>query len=312
MPLKGSDANRKPDLLLLPASIAKSSKDLDWRDVIVLGEIKYRRTATAMKKSYTEAVGKTALLLYAQDGRHSAPFLRMLGHHIILTFFDRGGSLSTAAFDIHKNPEVFLRILLGVSTAPMAKLGFDETVFWDPSEKKKALIAWRGESGGDNKDNPHILLEHLIFISDALHGRGTTVWAGSMKESSTSQQPRRRVVLKDSWIDPLRKFTEGGMLARLNDANVEGVPLLLNEQQVQGPHPSRTDVKMNMSTHFLRTLLSVSYNRPSYQLRVLSRLLTEPFGVSITSFSSLAELLVAFIDYVSSVSLLVRASRLHC
>ena len=67
-PLKGSDANRKPDLVLVPADIADDkSRPLDWRDVSVVGEMKIRRTTNAMKKSYIEVAGKTALLLYAQD-----------------------------------------------------------------------------------------------------------------------------------------------------------------------------------------------------------------------------------------------------
>ena len=106
-PLQGSDANRKPDLILLPADVTSSSKPLDWRDVSAVGEMKINKSPNTVKSSYIEAAGKTALLLYAQDGRHSAPCLRLLGHHIILTFFDRGGSLSTVPIDINQHPEVF-------------------------------------------------------------------------------------------------------------------------------------------------------------------------------------------------------------
>ena len=252
-PLKGSDVNRKPDLILLPASIAtsESSKVLDWRDVSAFGEIKNRSAPDTLKKSFIKVAGKTALLFYAQDGRHSAPCLRILGHHIVLTFFDRGGSLSTAPFDIHENPEVFLRILLGISMAPKANIGFDETVFWDEEKKKMVLVAWKWDGENYENDNPVVSLDQLIFISDALHSHGTTVWASSMK--GPTQKSRRQVVIKDSWIDPLCKFTEGNILARLNDANVEGIPQLIHEQQVQGPHPSRaiSRAKVNMSTHFL-------------------------------------------------------------
>ena len=171
----------------MPVSIANSSKDLDWRDVVVFGEIKSKKTPDTLKRSYIKITGKTALLLYAQDGRHSAPSLPIVGHHIILTFFGWGGSVSTAAFNIHENPEVFLCILLGVSTASMADIGFDEMVFWDGCEKKRALVAWKA-SKGDDKDNPLLFLEQLIFISDALHGRGTMVWAALMKDP-TSQKP---------------------------------------------------------------------------------------------------------------------------
>ena len=112
-------------------------------------------------------------------------------------------------------------------------------------------------------------------------------------------KPPCQIVVKDSWIDPLRKFTEGSILAKLNKASVEGIPKLIHEQQVQGPHPLRLDSKVNQSTHFLQTLLS-HIKVPSYHVRVLSRLLMEPLGQRIFDFSSLVELLVAFINYVLS------------
>lgn len=66
---------------------------------------------------------------------------------------------------------------------------------------------------------------------------------------------------------------EGGILAKLNEAGIRGVPKLLHKQQVQGPHPSHSDIKANQSTHFLRTLLS-NINIPGH-IHVLSCLLME-------------------------------------
>ncbi|KAI6162382.1 hypothetical protein EDD17DRAFT_1757518 [Pisolithus thermaeus] len=235
----------------------------------------------------------------------------MLGHYIVLTFFDQGGSLLTAVFDIHNNPDVFLHILLGISTAPIETIGFNETVFWDHDDKKKkVLVVWKGSSSKDNKGNPTVSLEQLIFISDMLHSHGTTIWASSMKDP-TSPTAQRQIIVKDSWIDPLWKFTEGSMLAKLNDVNVEGVPWLIHEQQVQGPHPSRAKMKVNMSMHFLHRLVSQSGGH-QYQLCVLSCLLTEPLRIQVMAFSSLMQLLIAFLDYVQiHKDAIVKAKVLH-
>ena len=182
-----------------------------------------------MKKSYTKIAGKTTLLLYAQDGRHSTPCLQILGHSIVLTFFDRGGSLSTSAIDINQQPEEFLRILVSLSCACPDHLGFDETIIWEKDGRKRVLIAWHG----DPTEAGEVVLDKIIFISDALHGRGTTVWAGWLyPPSSQPQQEPRQIVVKDSWIDPLRKYMEGNILARLNEASVKGVPKFIHEQQV--------------------------------------------------------------------------------
>ena len=175
---------------------------------------------------------------------------------------------------------------------PLCHIGFDETVISEAGGKKCVLVAWTGDLVGNV-----VVMDSLLFISDTLHGRGTTVWAVLMH--SPNLKPPHWIVVKDSWIDPLRKYTEGRILAKLNKAGVKGVPKLIHEQQVQGPHPSHPDSKVNQSTHFFRMLLS-HIKVSSYHVHVLSWLLTEPLGQRILDFSSLAELLVAFIDYVLS------------
>jgi len=195
------------------------------------------------------------------------------------------------------NQKKFLHILVGLSCACPDHLGFDESILWEKDGKKHVLVAWHGDPADSAGE---VVLDKIIFISDALHGCGTTIWAGLLYPlSSQPRQEPRQIVVKDSWINPPQKFTEGSILAKLNEAGVRGVPKLLHKQQVTGPHPSHPNIKVNRSTHFLRTLLS-DISIPSYHIRVLSRLLTEPLGKWLMDFSSLAELLVAFIDYVLS------------
>ena len=76
-------------------------------------------------------------------------------------------------------------------------------------------------------------MNHVLFISDMLHGHGTTIWTALMH--SDLQKAPCRIMVKDSWIDPLQKFTEDGILAQLNKAGVKGMPKLIHKQQVQGP-----------------------------------------------------------------------------
>ena len=235
----------------------------------------------------------------------------MLGTSIYLTIFDRGGSLSTAGFDIHCHPDVFLRILIGVSSGPLSTLGFDTSIQWRTvcrDEKqhnvKQVVIARNGQPPCT------IELTRVLFISDNLHGRGTTVWegvlleplaftgeGGEQKRSKPTAGQEETVIVKDSWIDPLRKYTEGMILSMLNDKGVEGVPRFVHEQQVETYHPqSRPNNVMvvNNSTHTLHSAVTDHF----YYLRVLCRTITTPVGVSIAEFSCLGELLVAFLDYI--------------
>lgn len=278
----------------------------DWRDVLVVGEIKSQMNSETSKASFKDIAGKISVMLNAQDGRHGAPALQMLGSEISLIFFDRGGSVETNSTDIHTDPEIFLQILLGLSRASLSQLGFDSSVLLDAVGNKRALVARKGGS-----ETTEVAIENILFISDVLHGRGTTVWSGSMDLQNSEAQSegrdptRTRVVIKDCWIDPLRKYTEGSILATLNAAGITGVPEIVNEEQVRGPHPTLQTNIFNNSTHLLRASLPSGVNLKAnkhscYQLRVLSRLLTTPVGLEILQLDSLAGLLVAFIDYVLS------------
>ncbi|KAF8836972.1 hypothetical protein BDN67DRAFT_1014227 [Paxillus ammoniavirescens] len=327
-PLKGGDASRKPDLIsLLPGGEA------DWRHLATFGEVKNRSGPDTQKASYIKIAGKMWCLLYAQDSCHSVPCIHMLRPEIFLTIFDCGGLISTSGFDINKSPMDFLRILIGLSTAPRHSLGFDEMIQWvsslnDPNDqvgqiKKLTILV---------KSIPHdIELTELIFLSDTLHGRRTTVWGGRTRQAPDlddeaggkeregkgkgmergrgrekgkerereKEEKADEVVVKDSWIDPLRKYTEGMILGKLNNEGAAGVPTLVHEQQVKGPLASPKSwpgAKINHSTHNICSL--IGRIDKFYYLRVMSRFVTTPVGLPVTDFLCCAELLVAFLNYV--------------
>ena len=122
------------------------------------------------------------------------------------------------------------------------------------------------------------------------------MWSGKV----TFDEEEQDVVVKDSWVDPLQRYTEGQILKMLEMAGVKGVPILVHKQQVQTQHPV-TRESINHSTHILRTLLGLS-SQPLYYLRVLSHLVSRPRGYPIFDFSSLSELLVGLVDCLCGAS----------
>ena len=107
-------------------------------------------------------------------------------------------------------------------------------------------------------------------------------------------------MVKELWIDPLRKYTEGMILHILEQHGIKGVPTLVSKQQVKTPHqdPECSHIMVNQSTHFL--LLALPHNPFTFHLWVLSHLVSQPLGKLILEFSSLGELLVVFLDYFIS------------
>ena len=130
----------------------------------MFGEMKSKMDSETSKASLIEIAGKTSVLLYAQDGRHAAPSIRILGSIINVTFFDRGGSLQTEFVDMQSKPDIFLHILVGLAKAMFSQLGFDISLL-DDAGNKHVLVAWDG-----GKELREITIENLIIISDIMHG----------------------------------------------------------------------------------------------------------------------------------------------
>ncbi|KAI9569117.1 hypothetical protein HD554DRAFT_657745 [Boletus coccyginus] len=154
----------------------------------------------------------------------------------------------------------------------------------------------RGEIIDKDGDLRKIWPRSVLDVSDSLCGRGTAVWEGEM-DSMSGDANEPRVVVKDSWTDPLRKYTEGMNLHILEQHQIEGVPTLVSEQQVKTSlrDSDRLHTAVNHSTHFLRSALP---RGSVFDLRILSRLISRPVCKLILEFSSLGELLVAYLDYV--------------
>ncbi|KAG6373554.1 hypothetical protein JVT61DRAFT_6197 [Boletus reticuloceps] len=141
-----------------------------------------------------------------------------------------------------------------------------------------------------------IWLRSVLDISDSLGGRGMTVWEGVL-ESESDDVDGPQVVVKDSWIDPLRKSTEGMILHRLKKYQIEGVPMLISEEHVKKSlrDSEHLDMTVNHSTHFLRSALPQD---SVFDLRILSHLVSRPVGKLTVEFSSLGELLIAYLDHI--------------
>ena len=172
------DATRKPDV-----SCWFNKSQFDWRHLTTFAEVKNCGGKANEKSSYIETAGKASCLLYAQDGHHAVPCIRILSSRIYFKIFDCGRSLSTCSYDINCFPWEFLHILIGVSCAPNNTLRFDMSILWwegcdgqPPSLKELKFM----------KDNITYIvkLTKVLFISDNINGWGTMVWQGCKTEAS--------------------------------------------------------------------------------------------------------------------------------
>ncbi|KAI6041970.1 hypothetical protein EDC04DRAFT_2601275 [Pisolithus marmoratus] len=179
----------------------------------------------------------------------------------------------------------FVHILIGVTTASNEILGFNTSIAWEWQQCNSKAVGVKSLDIHAGSIDLAIELNRVLFISNNLFGQGTTVWGGMIRNMQA--KTREPVVMKDLWIDPLWKYTEGRILSILNMHKIKGVPTLI----------SNVNSLVNSSTY----------------LQVLSHIVTQPIGDLITEFSCLGKLLIAFLDYVVAHKNAVRVAQiLHC
>ena len=157
---------RKPDL----SCWLSPGEEFDWRHLASFAEVKNRGGKDNEKSSYIETAGKASCLLYAQDGQHATPCIRILGSEIFLTVFDCGGSVSTCSYDINRCPREFLHILIGITSAPNNILGFDISINWFPMERDGKVVHVKELKIKKGTTTYTVELTKILFILDNLCG----------------------------------------------------------------------------------------------------------------------------------------------
>ena len=167
----------------------------------------------------------------------------------------------------------------------------------DPNDKQPPMIniegKWRKWLKIVDKEGHvcKIWLKKILSISESLIGQRLIVWEGVIDSDIPGAEA---VTIRNSWINSLRKYIKGMIFHILAQNDVEDVSMLLTKQQVKIQHHT---METNLSTHFIQPRLYHIHSLDNH-LQVLACLITHSIGILIVNFSSLGELLFAFLDYI--------------
>lgn len=143
----------------------------------------------------------------AQDSRRFIVGLTLCGSIMRLWEFDRAGGIASLPFDINKDGQQFVSVVLGCLWMNDEQLGFDPTI--RSSEGKRFIEIVR------DGHPERLILDGLMKRAPCVAGRATTCWKAHC-EGDESKTP---LVIKDSWQYPERG--EEGLLLR--EATEKGV-----------------------------------------------------------------------------------------
>jgi hypothetical protein len=206
--LSGTEARRQLDLFIKPRTDTADTKH-DWKDVRVIGE--HRVSNNEWRAKFLQVGRYVRDVFSVQPTRRFVHAFTLLGTMMELWVFDRSGPYSSGSFDIHKEPEKFIRAIIGYALMSNEELGLDNSI--ERSRNDTFITITEDRTGRKRK----ILLEQQpMVVHKAIVCRGTTCF----------RSKDLKHVVKLSWPSDLRP-PEAGYLRRARDHGVEGVAKLL-------------------------------------------------------------------------------------
>ncbi|KAG9236064.1 hypothetical protein BJ875DRAFT_541575 [Amylocarpus encephaloides] len=171
--------------------------------------------------SPNKALGGSDTDRYAREVFGSQPERRFIsgfticGSIIRLWIFDRSGTYSSEKFDIHKEPERFIRVIAGYTLMTDAELGLNTFIKHDSNGKYIVV-----------RDVRISLEDKPIFSTKAIVCRGTTCYRGRRGDSTEWEN-----VVKFAWPSDKRE-REGELLKLAKERGVTNIAMWFSHEQI--------------------------------------------------------------------------------
>ncbi|TRM59115.1 hypothetical protein BD626DRAFT_462824 [Schizophyllum amplum] len=252
---------------------------LQWSDVLCDIQIvpHVDRMPEAVRRLVTLSSG-AANTFATQEDRLFHIGLAFAGDTVQLACYDRAGRVLSAAHNIHDNPVIFARMVMGLALLDKSYGGKDISTL--TRDGRRFVFV-----GGLEYE-----IVETLSINKDIRGRGTTCWRCRRTDSDQD------FVIKNAWADKRRALTEGDFLNIA--ASLDGVGKLVCGETVLRPdgQPHTTTV--------LRDALKGSSERcailsqiPQLELR---RFVLRPYARPLEEFISKDELLSVFRDAIQA------------
>ena len=213
--LRGSEADRKLDIFLTPANAVLPDGEHDWSNVLAIGEHKQNPDEDRSTKTLVQLAGYTREVFGSQPERRFVPSFTICGSVMRLWVFDRSGPYSSEKFDIHKEPERFVKVIAGYALMTDAELGLNTFIKCDRTGKYVVVARARISL----EDKP-------IASTKAIVCRGTTCYRGRRGDSM-----EWGYVVKFAWPSDKRQ-REGRLLKLARERGVTGVAKWFHYEQI--------------------------------------------------------------------------------
>ena len=241
--LVGGEAKRQIDLFVKPNNGELSKAMHDWKDVQVIGELK---ESNKDKKATLLQISRYVRDVFSvQPTRRYIHAFALCGHEMRAWVFDRSGPYSSTAFDIHKEPERFIRTIAAYVVMSDEELGLD--TFIERYNANCFITVVEDATGQKRKlqlDSSPITYQRAIVC------RGTSCFRAKTLGSKNLQY-----VAKFSWVSDKRR-PEADLLGLARERGVEGIANLFGHDQITSIAEMRDELTFGKPHAFRNITLS--------------------------------------------------------
>jgi Fungal protein kinase len=250
--LVGLEAKRQLDLLVKRRTCAEKSKH-DWKDVLVIGE--HQASTRDWKAKFFQLCRYVRDIFSAQPTRRFVHAFTLLETSMELWVFDRCGAYSSGVFNIHDQPQMLVRALVGYVMMSDEELGVDTFIIRDGETQRVKVI-----EDITGKEMELELELNPIVLQNAVVCRGTTCF-----RSKDGMH-----VVKLSWPSDHRP-PEATHLRLARDRGVKGMAQLVGCHDIASTKVMRDGLKFPAPHRFREANIDASTSLPRFESPVLSR-----------------------------------------
>ncbi|KZS89661.1 hypothetical protein SISNIDRAFT_444940 [Sistotremastrum niveocremeum HHB9708] len=309
--IAGAKRAQGPANPLLEAAIkAASDEILSWQLIGNICEVKThanKDTDTELHLQLAKYARK--VLMYQRGRRRFVLGWTLCGDVVRAWLFDRAGGLSSRSFNYHADPDLFIRMIISLSSMSSEELGYDPTITQNPDGKLILDFTYR-DSDGNFQTEKYVITESIV-PRPSLRGRGTVVWrAYKLSDEGVPEAKRQYYAIKDSWRDLHRDRNEGYFFEQIEGLGPkDGVVKFIQFAAVE--IGNKTAAK-RPDTIEMTVRQGVQGSRGSeFDHRGHVRLLMEEVGVTLDGFASLRELIGVLMDAIQGHRNLMNKNILH-
>ena len=224
-------------------------------------------------------------IFFQQPNRHFARSLAISEKECRLAHYDRSGAYVTPLYNIHKEKELFVRLILGLASPNEEVLGLDTSVQWVIDETTGRKVSgtvdvdeWDEGRKSSTKVTYDLDMEERPLLRPTIRGRGTVGW------HATHPGTKEAVLIKDAWRSGKRTSEVEHLRMAL------GIPGIV-EMLAYQDYCAET-----------RNYRPTSFEAEDFENRIKLRVVLKKYGTSLWHFKTRLDLLRALRDAIVGTS----------